>query len=53
MFSDEEIDGISLLLLDSSDIKQLIPKMGPRKKFQAAFEALQVHAYINFSTYQY
>ena len=37
---DEEINGKSLLQLDDSEIKQLIPKMGPRKNFSYEFKVI-------------
>ncbi len=41
LFQDEEIDGGALLLLSNEDLKELLPKMGPRKKLQHALEELK------------
>ena len=36
--ADEEIDCSALMHLDEADIKQLVPKMGPRKKLRALLQ---------------
>ena len=39
-FPDQQIDGASLLLLDDVDFKDVIPILGPRKKFVASLRKL-------------
>ena len=36
--ADDEIDGFALMHLDEADIKQLVPKMGPRKKLKTLLQ---------------
>ncbi len=40
LISDEEVDGHALLSLESDEVRQLIPKLGPRKRMLALLDKL-------------
>jgi hypothetical protein len=48
LFSEDEIDGASLLLLVEKDIEDLFQKKGPRAKFRAALDKLKVYLLESF-----